>query len=168
MDSIKRISIQNKIDLVYQLTRDIGDRFEKQESKQEDIFIQIAHHLFDGTKYTADGIIPSNVINGMGDVFRRYGHHLSELIEYHRQLDPDYFVLYLAKFLDFDECQSKLNENAYLSNSTNHQDPDHLKNHVTIAVIDINNVLINVVNYLLLFELMHHICVMTVKKKKNN
>eukprot|EP01083_Nonionella_stella_P300700 1028006_1 len=112
MDSIQRVGIDKKIKLLYQLTRDIGDKLHKKESKQEDIFIQFAHHLFDGTRYATDGTIPPNVIHGLGDVFRRYGHHLAELIEYHRQLDPDYFVLYLDKFLDFDECQSKLNENA--------------------------------------------------------
>eukprot|EP01083_Nonionella_stella_P267300 903105_1 len=112
MDSIQRMGIDKKIKLLYQLTRDIGDKLHKKESKQEDIFIQFAHHLFDGTRYATDGTIPPNVIHGLGDVFRRYGHHLAELIEYHRQLDPDYFVLYLDKFLDFDECQSKLNENA--------------------------------------------------------
>eukprot|EP01083_Nonionella_stella_P300701 1028007_1 len=76
MDSIQRVGIDKKIKLLYQLTRDIGDKLHKKESKQEDIFIQFAHHLFDGTRYATDGTIPPNVIHGLGDVFRRYGHHL--------------------------------------------------------------------------------------------
>ncbi len=60
---------------------EIGNYFKTghQYPKQENIFIQLAHNLFDGKeyRYCMNGY---TVTNGMTDTFRRYSAHLSGLV----------------------------------------------------------------------------------------
>eukprot|EP01083_Nonionella_stella_P025746 70908_1 len=81
-----------------------------QQLEQENAFIQFSHHLFNGTHYCIDGNIPENVVSGIADAFHRYGSHLAQVIQYHRNMDSDYFYLYLSQFLNVMECQEKLNQ----------------------------------------------------------
>ena len=89
------MGIKSKINLICALSKNIGNALRKQKhnAQQENVFLQFAHHLFDGNEYCMDGDIPVTVTQGMANTFRRYGAHLSAIVKCHGDMDSDYFNL---------------------------------------------------------------------------
>ncbi len=122
LNDIKNLGLQKKINLICHLSKQIGEILSRKDkekpSVKENVFIQFAHHLFDGEAYCMNGDIPQNVTKGIAQAFRRYGAHLAGIVNCHRTMDSDYFYLYLSQFLDTVELQNKLNSNALLFRET--------------------------------------------------
>eukprot|EP01083_Nonionella_stella_P288443 981536_1 len=110
LEDIKKMTPHTKIDMVCEILKEIGNKMS--DPKQENAFIRFAHCLFDGKDYAFEDMIPEDVVNGLAHTFRRYGRHLGHMIDYHADMDDDYFVLYLSHFVDINELQIKLTENA--------------------------------------------------------